>query len=72
MQAVTHRVLDESGVLQGWSPKLHKVMSQGTITCVKRSKGIQEAHIALTDLKNVRIRLPWQQAQQHLFVSAGA
>ena len=40
---------------------------QGVITSVKQSAGVEEAHILLTDLKRVRIKLPWLQIGPYLY-----
>ena len=39
---------------------------QGLVTCVKRDHRGEEAHVVISDLKNVKIKIPWAQAQQYL------
>ncbi len=39
---------------------------QGVVTCIKRSGTAVEAFIAISDIRNVRIKLPWEKAQQFL------
>lgn len=47
-------------------------MLQGVITCVRQSAGnCLEAHIVLTDLKRVRMKLPWTEVQPYLFDNGG-
>lgn len=41
---------------------------QGVVTCIKRSGNAIEAFIAVSDIRNVRIKLPWEEAQQYLLV----
>lgn len=36
------------------------------MTCVKRDHRGEEAHVVISDLKNVKIKIPWAQAQQYL------
>ncbi|CAL8470267.1 g9809 [Coccomyxa elongata] len=38
----------------------------GVVTCIKRSGTAVEAFIAISDIRNVRIKLPWEKAQQFL------
>ncbi len=43
---------------------------QGLVTCVKRDHRGEEAHVVISDLKNVKIKIPWAQAQQYLIGKA--
>ena len=36
------------------------------MTCVKRDYRGEEAHVVISDLKNVKIKIPWAQAQLYL------
>ncbi|KAK9915696.1 hypothetical protein WJX75_002780 [Coccomyxa subellipsoidea] len=38
----------------------------GVVTCVKRSSTAVEAFISISDLRNVRLKLPWEEAQLYL------
>ena len=54
------------GLMTGLPSADSGVPKQGLVTCVKRDHRGEEAHVVISDLKNVKIKIPWAQAQQYL------